>query len=132
MTSQQEAIMLVDDEKDILSVITRSLENSGIRVHGFENPVAALEHVSNAGCRDCWLLLSDVRMPEMSGFELVKKVKKLRPDLVVLLMSAFEINKEEFEKVLPSTKVDGFVPKPARLSQILETIKRYESMRQKT
>jgi CheY-like chemotaxis protein len=59
------------------------------------------------GCRDCWMLLSDVRMPQMSGFELVKKIKQLRPDFVVLLMSAFEINKDESDKVLPPTKVGG-------------------------
>jgi DNA-binding NtrC family response regulator len=132
MTSQQEAIMVVDDELDILSVIKMSLEKSGMKVHGFDNPVAALEHIDKAGCCDCWMLLSDVSMSQMSGFELVKKIKQLRPDLVVLLMSAFEINKDESDKVLPSTKVDGFIQKPAKLSLLVETIKRYESIRQKT
>jgi DNA-binding NtrC family response regulator len=123
--------MVVDDEKDILSVITRSLENGGIKVHGFDNPVAALEHIGD-GCHDCWLLLSDVRMPQMTGFELVKKAKHLRPELVILLMSSYEINKQEFDKVLPSTKVEGFILKPAKMSQLVEAIKQHETMRQTT
>jgi DNA-binding NtrC family response regulator len=49
MTSQQEAIMVVDDELDILSVIMMSLERSGMKVHGFDNPVAALEHIDKEG-----------------------------------------------------------------------------------
>lgn len=130
MTLQQQVVMVVDDEKDILSVVTRSLENAGINVHGFDSPQAALQHIKS-GCHDCRLLLSDVRMPQMSGFEFVRKVKQLRPEMTVLLMTAFEINKDEFDKVLPSTKVDGFIRKPAGMPELVETIKRYESIRQK-
>lgn len=122
--------MVVDDEKDIVTVVTRSLENAGIKVHGFNNPLAALEHI-NSGCHDCWLLLSDVRMPQMSGFEFVRKVKQLHPEMTVLLMTALEINNDEFDKVLPSTKVDGFIQKPAGMLELVETIKQYQSIRQK-
>lgn len=130
MRLQNEAILVVDDEKDILVIISKSLEYGGIRVHAFDNPISALEHVK-AGCQDCWLMLSDVRMPQLPGFELVRKIKELRPGMIVLLMTAFEINKDEFDKVLPSTKVDGFIRKPASLPKLVETIKQYKSMRAK-
>lgn len=130
MTPQQDAVMIVDDEKDILSVITHSLESKGIKVHAFDSPISALEHIK-AGCKDCWLLLSDVKMPSISGFELVRRAKELSPGMVVVLMTAFEINKAEFEKVLPSTRVDGFIQKPAKPSELINTIKRFESIRQR-
>ena len=130
MTPQQEAVMVVDDEKDIVSLVSKSLELAGLKVHGFDNPLAALQHI-RAGCNDCWMLISDVRMPQMTGFEFVKHVRQLRPELVILLMTAFEINKDEFDKVMPSTKVDGFLQKPARTAQLVETIRQHASMRQK-
>lgn len=121
--------MVVDDQKDILTVLTRSLAMNTITVHAFDNPVVALEHIK-AGCQDCWLLISDVRMPQMSGFEFVKKAKQLRPDLRILLMTAFEINKQEFQKVLPSVQVDDFIQKPARTDELVEIINRYQSIKQ--
>jgi DNA-binding NtrC family response regulator len=129
MTSPQSTVMIVDDEKDILSVMTKFLERERFKVHAFDNPILALEHV-RSGCSDCWLLVSDIRMPQMSGFELVKTVRQLRPELVIVLMTACEIDKDEFDKVLPSITIDELVVKPARISEVVETIRRYESIRQ--
>src|SRR6185436_18002383 len=124
--------MVVDDDRDILSVITRILENTGIEVHDFDNPISALQHVVEDGCGDCWLLLSDARMPGMSGFEFVQKVRELRPELVILLMSSIEMQMSEFEKLLPATRIDGFVSKPTKMSELVKTIKQHESIRMKS
>lgn len=121
--------MVVDDEKDIVSVVMMLLKNQGIEVHGFVDPEAALKHVTE-GCTDCWLVLSDIRMPKMSGFELVREIRQVRPDMKIVFMTAFEINMNEFAKVLPSTKVDGFISKPFRANHLLETIKQYAPTRQ--
>jgi two-component SAPR family response regulator len=71
-------------------------------------------------------------MPQLSWYEFVKKVKELRPELVILLMSSYEIKKQEFDMVLPSTEVAAFIPKPAKMSQFVEAIKRQEMMRPTT
>lgn len=57
-----------------------------------------------------------------SGFQLARRIKELHPVIKVILISAFEINKSEFDKILPSTKVDGFVTKPFSISELLEVI----------
>ena len=117
--------MVVDDETDILTTVMRGLENNGFKVRGFADPVAALQHFENGG--DTFtIVISDVRMPKVSGFQLVRRIKELCPELKVILMSAFEINKPEFDKVLPSTKVDGFLCKPFSISQLLEVIKTFD------
>jgi two-component system, response regulator YesN len=71
-------------------------------------------------------MLSDIRMPGMSGIKLAKKVKEINPDVKVILMSSFEIGDNEFSKVFPSTQVDGFVQKPVGIenltTKILDTI----------
>jgi two-component system response regulator ChvI len=62
-------------------------------------------------------------MPAMNGYELVKKIQNIQPEIKILLMSAFEINPNEFSKVLPSVKIDGFISKPASLKQITNVVK---------
>ena len=117
-------IMLVDDEPDLLATTKIMLETEGYKVHAFKNPIAALNHVEN-GCKDCVLLLSDIKLPEMSGFELVRRLKDLRPEMKVILTSSFIIHKGEFTKVLPSTKADDFLEKPYTKSDLMEAIKKY-------
>jgi response regulator RpfG family c-di-GMP phosphodiesterase len=57
-------------------------------------------------------------MPGKSGFELCRIVKQTRPDVRLILMTAFKVSKSEFDKVLPSTKVDGFIKKPLTINKL--------------
>jgi response regulator RpfG family c-di-GMP phosphodiesterase len=59
----------------------------------------------------------------MNGFEVARTVKQIRPSIKIVFITAFEINKSEFEKVLPSTKVDAFITKPVSSSIFFERIK---------
>jgi CheY-like chemotaxis protein len=114
--------MVVDDETDILTIVGKGLENNGFSVVGFADPTAALQYFENGG--DTFdTVISDVRMPKLTGFQLARRIKELHPEIKVILMSAFEINKPEFDKVLRSTKVDGFLSKPFSILQLLEVIK---------
>lgn len=118
-------ILVVDDEQDILAITTKILEHHGYEVHAFSQPLKALEHVKN-DCKDCDILLSDVRMPGMTGFELVKAVKNIRPDIKVMLFSSFAINKEEWRRVMPSIAVDQFLSKPFHMHQLVNAVKNCE------
>jgi CheY-like chemotaxis protein len=119
--------MIVDDETDLLAIVRKMLEGQGYSVHPFASPETALDHVKDDGCTDCSIVISDIRMPNMTGFELVRHIKKLRPEMKVILMTAFEINKQEAQLVLPSTPVDAFVNKPFKTSELVTAIKRVES-----
>lgn len=116
--------MVVDDEPDLLAITKMMLEKEGYKVHDYMDPIAALNHIEN-GCKDCTLLLSDIKMPEMSGFELVRRIKELRPELKVVFTSSFIIHKAEFEKVLPSAKVDDFIQKLFTKKDLIEAVKKY-------
>ncbi len=66
-------------------------------------------------------------MPQMSGFQVARAVKEIRPDIKIAFITAFEINKSEFEKVLPSTKVDAFITKPVKSATFVEIINHLRS-----
>ena len=70
------------------------------------------------------LVISDIRMPEMNGYELVKKVKTRQIKTKVVLMSAFEINYLEFSHVFPSIRIDEFISKPISLRNLLRIIEK--------
>jgi len=124
-TDKATTIMLVDDEVDVLAVTKRMLEKRGYAVHSFNNPEAALHHVREEGCRACVLVVSDIKMPGMSGFDLARRIKEVLPDLKVILTSSFVIHPDEFRKVMPSLHVDEFVKKPFTSRELFETIKRF-------
>ena len=116
--------MLVDDEPDLLATTRMMLEKNGYKVHSFGMPDEALRHIKEQGCKACVLVVSDIRMPGMSGLELVRHIKKIRPKTKVILMSSFIIHMGEFEKVLPSLKIDSFVKKPFKTADLVEAIKK--------
>jgi two-component system response regulator ChvI len=114
--------MICDDDKDILGVISKGLEMEGFKVHAFSDPAAALQHVEG-GCAECEMLVTDVRMPSMNGFQLVRRVRDIRRDIKVVMMTAFEVNLPEFEEVFPSMKADAVIRKPFAPTKLVETIK---------
>ena len=114
-------LLIVDDEYDIVQVLKLGLQQNGFLVDGFTNPQEALQSFKSNAESYC-LLLSDVRMPGLSGMQLARKVKETNPDVKVVLMTAFEIRDNAFSKVFPSTQVDGFIQKPVRIRELIDKI----------
>jgi DNA-binding NtrC family response regulator len=120
--SEKTTILIVDDDIDTLTVTGRSLQYAGFTVHAFADPLIALHHIQK-DCKYCQVLVSDIRMPALTGFQLVRKIKDLRPEMKVMLMTMFEVNKPEFEAVFPSTPIDDVIRKPFTSSQLLDKIR---------
>jgi DNA-binding NtrC family response regulator len=114
-------LLVVDDESDIVQVIKLGLQKNRFLVSAFTNPEEALQNFQSNSEGYC-LMLSDIRMPRMSGIQLAKKVKEINPDVKTVLMTAFEVGDIEFSKGFPSTHVDGFVQKPIGLSDLTNKI----------
>ncbi|MDQ3727471.1 MAG: response regulator [Thermoproteota archaeon] len=114
-------LLVVDDDSDIAYVLKQGLLKNRFLVSAFTNPEEALQNFqSNA--ESYGLMLSDIRMPEMSGIRLARKVKEINPKVKVVLMTTFEIKDNEFSKVFPSTQVDGFVQKPFHMKDLTNKI----------
>ena len=97
------------------------LQKRGLGVQGFTDPLLALEYFKN-NSNSIRLVLSDIRMTQMNGYELVKRIRNLRSEIKIILMSAFEINRLEMAKVLPEIKIDSLVSKPISLRNLTRTI----------
>ena len=105
-----------------IEIIKGLLGRQGYTVYGFTDPITALDQFKTEP-NNYRIVISDIRMPSMNGYEFVKKIQDLQPATRVLLMSAFEINPHDFSKVLPSVRIDGFIAKPASLKQMANVVK---------
>jgi DNA-binding NtrC family response regulator len=114
-------LLVVDDDSDIVQVLKLGLLKNRFLVNAFTNPEEALQSFKSNAESYC-LMLSDVRMPGLSGIQLAKKVKEINPNVKTVLMTAFEIRDSEFSKVFPSTQVDGFVRKPIGIRDLTSKI----------
>jgi CheY-like chemotaxis protein len=114
-------LLIVDDDQDIVYVLKHGLAKNKFLVDAFTNAEEALQKFQST-TKDYWLVLSDIRMPGMSGIRLARKVKEINPNVKVILMTAIEINDNEFSKVFPSTQVDGFIQKPVAIGDLTNKI----------
>ena len=117
--NNRNSILVVDDDPDISTLIKQSLTKNGFKVSAFTDPIMALEDFK-INCKTCSVILSDIRMPGMNGYELVKQAKQIDKDAKVVLMSSFEIKDKEFHNLLPDVKVDAFLQKPFHIQQLEE------------
>ena len=112
--------MVVDDERDILSIIKRGLESKNrFQVETFIDAESALESLKENPDDYYDLVLTDIRMPKINGFELYLRIKESNPHMKIVFITAFEINKEEFSKVIPSLDVIDFISKPVSMSTLM-------------
>jgi CheY-like chemotaxis protein len=93
-------------------------DGDSFMVETFTNGWNALEALDSHPHDYYDLVLTDIRMPRMNGFELYRKIKEKNPLMKIVFITAFEINKEEFSKVLPSIDVKDFIIKPISMTNL--------------
>jgi DNA-binding response OmpR family regulator len=118
-------LMVVDDERDILRIIKRDLEadDNPFKVDVFHSSELALQEFDNHPKDYYDLILTDIRMPKMNGFELYRRIKEKNPSMRIAFITAFEINRDEFNKVLPSIDVKDFIIKPISMTDLIVKLK---------
>lgn len=115
--------MIVDDEKDILAILKSGLETKGgFVVDTFSTGEAALQGFASRASDYYDLVMTDIRMPKMNGFELYRKIREKDASIPIAFITAFEINEDEFSKVMPSIKVRDFIKKPIRIPDLIEKL----------
>ena len=132
MTINNRIVGIVDDELDITQLYQDAIYGhiSGISVVCFNNPVTALEHfIENK--KDYALVISDLRMPNLNGLDLLSKIKMLNSTVRTILVSAYEVKEdEEFQKYMKDGTIDLFIEKPIPIDwlrqKVREQVKAYE------
>jgi DNA-binding response OmpR family regulator len=93
--SNNNRILVVDDEPDLTMVSTLALEYHGFKVDTFNDPQEALSKFK-PGLYD--LIILDIKMPQMDGFELYHQIKKKDNNANICFLTASELYYEEFRK----------------------------------
>jgi DNA-binding NtrC family response regulator len=96
-------ILIVDDQRDIADLVKILLQKDGYDVHEFYDPFMALDYFKE-NFKNFALVITDVRMPGMSGIELVSKIKEIEQDITAILISAFE--KETIENEIKRCNIE--------------------------
>lgn len=112
-------ILVVEDEPDLLYSIKKDLTRNEFEVDAYDDPLDALAKFKP----DTYdVLLIDIRMPKMNGFELYRALKKSGDSSHVFFITAFEVYYPEFRKVFPDLDVKYFIKKPITIAELVAKI----------
>lgn len=111
MQDEQTHILIVDDERDIVFVLEQILEGFDVRVHPFTDPREALNYLRENPDL-VRLLITDYRMPQMSGLEFIKAARGLGETMKIIVMSAFEPTKREMAAAKTELRINNIISKP--------------------
>ena len=118
-------VSIVDDEIDVTELFHDALCNNidGITLVTFNDPVIALEHFTD-NKENYALVISDLRMPNLNGLELFKKIKKLNEKVRTTLISAYDIEYDlVFQHYVQLGIIDSFIPKPVTVNQLCQRVR---------
>jgi signal transduction histidine kinase/CheY-like chemotaxis protein len=119
-------VVILDDEPGIIRYCGRVLERAGYTTLAFTNPYEALgvlEQREEAG-----LLLADIRMPEMDGFQVIEQARQRHPDLAVVVMTGYASVEVAIEAL--QRGADGLLLKPFGGSQLVQGVQHALEQRQ--
>lgn len=123
--AQTQKLLLIDDEPGVLRALGLLLSTMAFDVKPFGSPVEAVGYILTTEEID--IVVTDLRMPELSGDEVVKKVRALRPSLPVIVMSG-HANPQDIA-TLRQNGVNAFLPKPFSPQQFKAAIAEIDKIR---
>jgi DNA-binding NtrC family response regulator len=113
-------IAVIDDEADLAYLFKVALSQiDGVQVIAFTDALLALEHFK-ANHQNYLVIISDYRMPTMTGMELLSKIKEVNPAVTRIMMSAFEIQDELYQEY---KCVDKFLQKPVLMVDLINEVR---------
>ena len=120
MTRYRRKVLVIDDNHDALQTLIDILEM--LQVECVCAP-SAEEALSKFDAENIGLVITDVRMPNLSGVDLLVCLKNRAPDLPVVLTSAYHLPPDEAE--IAAARANRFLPKPYRISELAAIIEQY-------
>ena len=116
-------ILLVDDEPDVTYTIKNILEDNGYKVDSFNDPILALNYY-NVNFYD--LVILDIKMPKMDGFELYTKIREKDPKVKICFLTAITMFNEDFRQTRmtlgKTINEDYFIQKPIKNEDLVKKL----------
>jgi DNA-binding response OmpR family regulator len=121
-------ILIVDDDADVTVTFKAGIQennnyedaNNRIEVYTSNDPVIALSEFKS-NFYD--LLLADINMPNMNGFELCEKILAIDINVKVCFMSSVDINREALREIYPALSLGCFIRKPVTMDYLVKRIR---------
>ncbi|MCX6132949.1 MAG: response regulator [Ignavibacteriales bacterium] len=114
-----ERILVVDDEEHVRELIGRMLDHLGYTVTAVESGQDAIKHAAKKSKIDAVIL--DMNMPTMSGKETFEKLKKIRPEMRIIISTGY--SNESLDPVMIENLVDGFLQKPYQMEELSKVLR---------
>ena len=112
-------ILIIDDDSSILSIIETILsEEPDLEIKSLENPLDALQHIST---QEVNVILTDIKLPGMTGIELLERVGKFNPGIQVILMTGY-LEAEVMRRAIQLGAFD-FLHKPFDYNELILTVR---------
>jgi DNA-binding NtrC family response regulator len=126
VTTSDRFACIVDDDIDITALFQDAFcENfEGISILSFNDPIiAAFEHFT--GNKENYaLVISDLRMPGLTGLELLKKIKSSNPNVRTILMSVYNFDENElFQRYMKEGIIDSTIEKPVTINRLCQRVR---------
>ena len=116
-------IIIVDDEQDILFTYESFLKDFDYRISFFTDPSSALNYIKNLPNFNDLLVILDIRMKNLNGFQLHQQIKSMDPTIKVLFVTALDIL-DEFSTIIPGISKEYIMKKPVDRKIFTSTIKK--------
>ena len=116
--------MVLDDDFDIATLVKMTLQRNGFKnVFVFTDPLSALKHF-RINHMTYSLVISDIRMPIMNGFEFVREVSRIKPEIKILFMTAFDANDNDLlaMNLKYGKNVGGIIQKPVSPKKLAKIV----------
>ena len=112
---------MIDDEPDVIYTTRKVLEINGFMVDSYTDPTLALSNFK-PGLYD--LLLLDIKMPKINGFDLYQKMKEIDSNVKICFLTASELFYEEYRKLDAYPRLDKqyFIQKPIRSEELIRQL----------
>ena len=118
------SIMLIDDDPSISFLFSQYLKSAGMIVDSFTDPEKALRHFMDSKYGQYDLVITDIRMSHLNGFELYQQLKTFDPDVRIIFVTALDIA-QEITTLLPEVRLNQFIIKPVNPSLLINSVKQH-------
>ena len=112
-------IVVIDDEKIVCDMAKKFLENEGYEVETFMNSELALERIRQERFD---LVITDLKMENISGMDILKEVNRLYPHTRVIMLTAYATLDATIEAI--RERIYDFFPKPVKIEELKQSVKK--------
>jgi two-component system, OmpR family, response regulator ChvI len=120
--NKSKRIIIVDDDQEIVYTYKLFLENYGYHLISFIDPIAALDYIKNLSNFNDLLVILDIRMENLNGFQLHQQIKAIDPTIKIIFITVLDIA-DELLTIVPGLSKEQILRKPVNKKEFTNTVK---------